>query len=257
VKSRDVVRRLRAWQAGEPLPRHSTRHLSLAEDDDVLLVAFVRMGGEALPWGVAFAHPGDEPTVHVVPEARNRDEVAGMLAAFAPALLRILGQSSADTQAVLVILGLTMLVATGIGPVDVVLLMGGKSSYNLINTVVALSVNVALNLLLIPRFGIVGAAVAWSVSILINNLAPLAQVWAMLRIHPFGAGSPIVAGTTIAIFGGVGLLVRWAFGESLLVLLVYGAIVTAIYAAIVWRFRSPLELRSFNLRRRPKGSDAT
>ncbi len=178
------------------------------------------------------------------------------LAVFAPALLNILGVSSGDTQAVLVILGLTMLVATGIGPVDVVLLMGGKSSYNLINTIAALSANVALNLLLIPRLGIVGAAIAWSASILINNLAPLAEVWAMLRIHPFGVGSPIVAIAAVALFGGVGLAVRSMFGESLLVVLVYGVIVTGIYAAVLWRFRSPLELRSFNLRRRPKGDGA-
>ena len=178
------------------------------------------------------------------------------LVVFAPALLGILNQNSSDTQAVLVILGLTMLVATGIGPVDVVLLMGGKSSYNLINTIAALSANVALNLLLIPRLGIVGAAIAWSVSILINNLAPLAQVWAMLRIHPFGIGSPIVALAAVALFGGVGLVVRAAFGESLIVVLVYGVIVTAIYAAVLWRFRSPLELRSFNLRRRPRRNGA-
>jgi O-antigen/teichoic acid export membrane protein len=178
------------------------------------------------------------------------------LVMFAPALLGILHQNSADTQAVLVILGLTMLVATGIGPVDVVLLMGGKSSYNLINTIAALSANVVLNLILIPRLGIVGAAIAWSVSILINNLAPLAQVWAMLRIHPFGIGSPIVAVSAVALFGGVGLVVRSAFGESIIVVLVYGAIVTAVYAAVLWRFRSPLELRSFSLRRRPKRNGA-
>ena len=176
------------------------------------------------------------------------------LAVFAPALLGILDKNSGDTQAVLVILGLTMLVATGIGPVDVVLLMGGKSSYNLINTIAALSANVVLNLLLIPRLGIVGAAIAWSVSILINNLAPLAQVWAMLHIHPFGIGTPIVAVAAIALFGGVGLAVRSAFGESLVVVLIYGSIVTVVYAAVLWRFRSPLELRSFSLRRRPKRS---
>ncbi len=96
MTSRNVVRRLRAWQAGEPLPRHPTRHLAIADDHDLLLLAFVRMGGEALPWGVAFAHPGEEPTVRVVPEARNRDDVAAMLAEFAPALLRILNHPRLD-----------------------------------------------------------------------------------------------------------------------------------------------------------------
>jgi O-antigen/teichoic acid export membrane protein len=178
------------------------------------------------------------------------------LAVFAPALLGILHNDSAATQAVLVILGLTMLVATGIGPVDVVLLMGGRSAYNLANTIAALTANVVLNLVLIPRLGIAGAAIAWSVSILINNLAPLAQVWALLRIHPFGIGSPIVALAAVGVFGGVGVVVRIALGATLPALLLAGAVSTALYAAIVWRFRSELELRSFTLRRRPKRTDA-
>jgi O-antigen/teichoic acid export membrane protein len=172
-----------------------------------------------------------------------------MLAIFAPVWLEILGKNNGDTQAVLLILGTTMLIATGIGPVDIVLLMGGRSAYNLANTVAALTANVVLNLLLIPRLGIPGAAIAWSVSILINNLAPLAQVWALLRIHPFGAGSPIVALSSVGLFGGGALLARAALGPTLPAMLAAGALATAAYAAVLWRFRTQLELRSFTLRR--------
>src|SRR5207237_546673 len=82
------------------------------------------------------------------------------------------------------VLGLCMLVATAVGTVDMVLLMGGKSSWNMINTVVGLSSNIALNFLLIPRYGGTGAAIAWSSSILFTNLAPLAQVWKFLGMPP-------------------------------------------------------------------------
>jgi O-antigen/teichoic acid export membrane protein len=174
-----------------------------------------------------------------------------MLAVFSPAFLGVLGKSDAETQAVLLILTLTMLVATGVGPVDVVLLMGGRSSYNLANTVVALAANVVLNLVLIPRLGIVGAAIAWSVSILVNNLAPLAQVWLLMRVHPFGPGSPIAAGAALALFGAGGLAARAAFGASLATAALFGAIAAVAYAAVVWRFRSTLELESFRLRRTP------
>jgi O-antigen/teichoic acid export membrane protein len=179
-----------------------------------------------------------------------------MLAVFAPAALAILGKSDADTQAVLVILSLTMLVATGIGPVDIVLLMGGRSSYNLMNTVAALTANLALNLLLIPRIGIVGAAIAWSVSILINNLAPMAQVWRLLRIHPFGIGSPIVGAASLGLFGVIGLLVRLTLGSGLLVALSYGVLASCAYAFVLWRYRSPLELRSFRLRRGARSEES-
>ncbi|MGH8542891.1 MAG: hypothetical protein ACREX3_04480 [Gammaproteobacteria bacterium] len=88
MNSRDVVRRLRAFQAGQPLVRGETRHFAIAGDDDLLIVAFLRMGGEARPWGIAFGHPNEEPRILTVPEPRNRDLVAEMAAGFAPALLR-------------------------------------------------------------------------------------------------------------------------------------------------------------------------
>ena len=42
------------------------------------------------------------------------------------------------------------LVATAIGPVDIVLLMGGRSMWNLFNVVVALVLNLALSFILVP-----------------------------------------------------------------------------------------------------------
>ncbi len=87
MTSRDVVRRLRAFEKGVPLPHGSTKHVAVADDSNLLVVAFVRMGGEARPWGIAFGHPGSDPTILSVPEGRNRDLVAAMTAEFAPTLL--------------------------------------------------------------------------------------------------------------------------------------------------------------------------
>jgi hypothetical protein len=83
----EVVRRLYAWQQGKPVPRGETIHFPIAEADDLLIVSFVRMGGESAPWGIAYGHLGRRPKVLTVPEARNRDLVADMVAEFAPVLL--------------------------------------------------------------------------------------------------------------------------------------------------------------------------
>jgi len=48
-----AIKRLRAWHSGKPLPAYSTRHFAIADVEDALIVAFVRMGGEAAPWGIA------------------------------------------------------------------------------------------------------------------------------------------------------------------------------------------------------------
>lgn len=79
-----AVKRLQAWCQGKPLPAYSTRHFAIAGDSDLLIVAFLRMGGESAPWGIAWGYPGKAPRILTVPEARNREAVAQMVATFAP-----------------------------------------------------------------------------------------------------------------------------------------------------------------------------
>lgn len=166
-------------------------------------------------------------------------------ALFAPTLLRLFGKGFDGGAGALQVLGLTMLVATSVGTVDMVLLMGGKSSWNLINTVVGLSSNIILNLLLIPRYGGTGAAIAWSSSILFTNLAPLVQVWKFLGMHPFGRGFPKVVLAAGAAYGALGLVMRVALGTSLTVFLAFQAAAGLLYLAMLWRHRQLLQLDVF------------
>ncbi len=120
--------------------------------------------------------------------------------------------------------------------------MGGKSSWNLFNTVVALSSNIALNLILIPRYGGTGAAIAWSSSILFTNLLPLVQVWKFLGMHPFGPGFPKVALAAGAAYGALGLVMRVALGTSFVVFLAYQVVAGLLYVGMLWRHRQSLQL---------------
>ena len=142
-----------------------------------------------------------------------------------------------------------MLVASGVGPVDIVLLMGGKSAWNLLNTVAAVVLNITLNVLLIPRLGITGAAVAWSVSILANNLAPLLQVRVFLGLHPLGRETIVAAAMSLFAFGLIPVIVRAWFASDLRGFSVAAIVGGVVYAAGLWRFRSTLSLhRLFTLR---------
>ena len=76
MNGQQVLHRLRAHHAGKPLPRYDTIHFPIAKNQDLLILAFLRMGGESAPWGLAVGHPGRRPTLFSVPEARNRDLVA-------------------------------------------------------------------------------------------------------------------------------------------------------------------------------------
>ena len=86
--SLDIIRRLRAYHAGYPIPFGETKRYYVADDAQILAIAFVRMGGESRPWAIAFGRPDREPRVVTVPEARNRDLVAEMALELAPVLLQ-------------------------------------------------------------------------------------------------------------------------------------------------------------------------
>jgi len=101
MTSEQAVRRLLAFSAGKPLPHGTTLRVPTPNRSlgpkDVLVVAFVRMGGESSPWGIAFGQPGRTPKVLTVPEARTRDDVADMIASFAPVLLTHLRHPKFDS----------------------------------------------------------------------------------------------------------------------------------------------------------------
>jgi hypothetical protein len=67
-------------------------------------------------------------------------------------------------------------------------------------------------------------------------------VWRFLRLDPFGRGFLIIAVISMACYGGIGLLVRAALGDTLLGLAVYGLVATVVYTVFLHRFREPLRL---------------
>ena len=87
-ESIETIRRLHAWSEGKPTLRGETVNVFIGDDDDILIVAFLRMGGESRPWGVAFGKPDEKPKILTVAEGRNRTRVGDMMVEFAPELLQ-------------------------------------------------------------------------------------------------------------------------------------------------------------------------
>jgi O-antigen/teichoic acid export membrane protein len=174
-----------------------------------------------------------------------------VMAGFAPTLMLVFGDGYDVASDVVVILSLTMLLATACGPVDSVLLMSGRSWLSLANNTVALAINVGLNLLLIPLLGIRGAALSWAVAIVVRNLLPLLQVRRQLGITPLTRSSLAVAVTAVACFGPVGVVGVVLEPPTVVAVALIGVGVAA-YAASIWSLRGRLGLGAFRslLRRR-------
>lgn len=105
---------------------------------------------------------------------------------FPEPLLRLFGSqfvAGATATSVLAIGGLFNAVT---GPTDVVLAMCGRPGLVLVNNVSTLALNIVLNLLFIPLWGVNGAAIAWTASLVYMNVLFLIQIQLTLRVNPFG-----------------------------------------------------------------------
>ena len=161
---------------------------------------------------------------------------------FGPQILAVFGHSYRAGAAVMIILALAMLLLTGCGQVDMVLVTTGRSSWSLINGLLAVAVNVGLDVLLIPRYGIIGAAIGWAAAIAVFNLMALTQLAATVRLQPFGRGTVIAIALSSLSFGVLPLAARELVGHGAVPSLAAIACGCAVMAAGMWRFRGDLDL---------------
>jgi len=129
----------------------------------------------------------------------------------------------------LIVLSLGFFVTIAVGETQHLLKVIGKTRYELFNTLVAATANIALNFVLIPAYGLLGAAIATAIAYVIWNLIGLAEVFFELRVHPYTWTylKPIAAVlvATLAMLFVSQLVVI----ESLLMLIVTGIVFMGFY----------------------------
>jgi O-antigen/teichoic acid export membrane protein len=109
----------------------------------------------------------------------------GFLLVFSRELLSIFGTEFEQGSGVVVPVCMGQLVKTSVGNAGPMLAMIGKSSLNLFIMIITLALLVVLNLVLIPRLGIVGAGIANLATVTVTSLLELYFIYYFLRIHPF------------------------------------------------------------------------
>jgi O-antigen/teichoic acid export membrane protein len=73
------------------------------------------------------------------------------------------------------------------GPCGYMLTMSGRPMSQMINNLLGLTLNLGLNVWLIPRHGVVGAAIAWAVTIAFLTLARTIEVWTFTKMLPLSS----------------------------------------------------------------------
>lgn len=106
------------------------------------------------------------------------------LGVFAPTVLGWLGPGFVAGSAALAVLAAGSVITMAAGNIHSVLLMSGRSGWAAGNKVVVLMLNIVLNVVLVPQIGILGAAVAWSLSILADAILAAVEVRFLVGVRP-------------------------------------------------------------------------
>jgi O-antigen/teichoic acid export membrane protein len=125
------------------------------------------------------------------------------------ATLSIFGQEFVPGYAALEILATGQMVAACTGPVGVCLAMTGYQRYNVWNALAMAIVSVGLNIYLIPRMGIAGAALGTGVAFVLVNVARLIEVRALLGMWPYDRSTLKVLATAAVALTGVYIVRRF------------------------------------------------
>ncbi|MBA3431986.1 MAG: polysaccharide biosynthesis C-terminal domain-containing protein, partial [Actinobacteria bacterium] len=137
---------------------------------------------------------------------------AMLLLTIAPAsALRVFGSDFAGGQTALLVLLAGQFINIATGSVGFVLIMVGRTGWDLVVNGASLALNLGLAFLLCPRYGMVGAAVANAVTFVFSKVARLALVRRFVHIRPYDrdylrllAPSAIAAAVMLGVHNAVG-----------------------------------------------------
>lgn len=146
-------------------------------------------------------------------------------------VMSIFGPEFVAGASTLLVLGVGELVSSSTGPLSIMIDMSGRSRVTLYNAIPHFLFQSALCFLLIPRYGVVGAALARAVSLGLLRVVQLMEVHHFLHMHPFRSdfAKPLVAGGVAAL---ALTLVKGSLTEipnPILVVLAGAAVLAAAY----------------------------
>ena len=148
-------------------------------------------------------------------------------------LLSVFGHRFEVGATVTVVLAFGKLVDSATGPCGLMLNMSGRPGLSLFDNILVLVANIALNIWLIPIYGIEGSAVAWAVSLALVNVLRVVQVKQVLGMFPFGVGE-LKAVVAAAAAGVVGLVIQqWRNQVNVVTLLIGGVALGVAYLVLV------------------------
>ena len=174
------------------------------------------------------------------------------LAFFGPVLLHFFGKGFEAGAGILWVICPAAMLSMSAGGVQSVLLMSGKSRWQLLNKLSSLVVAVTLNFTLVPVWGLYGAVTAWASALLIDTFLASYQVFRLVGIRASTREMAPSLFLGAAVPTACALASLAVLGQSVLGVIVYVVLLVPVYGAVLYRFRKALGVERFLSARRAK-----
>jgi O-antigen/teichoic acid export membrane protein len=99
-----------------------------------------------------------------------------LIIVFSKWIMAYFGPEFVNGQAALILMCLAQLFSISCGPVGIISIMTGHEKFNTIGIVISMAITIVLNLLLTPRYGLMGSAIAVTAAIVVWNIYLVAMV---------------------------------------------------------------------------------
>jgi len=153
----------------------------------------------------------------------------------------------------LAILAAGQLFNAATGPLGQVINMSGRPYITMANNAAVAALNIAGCLILIPRYGMTGAAISTTGAITLVNTLKLVQVRMIFGINPFRRDSLLaLVAAVLAALAVSPLIAVWPGSSALLEVLVLGTLLLVVYLGLFWLIAAGSEERALIRRRRSR-----
>lgn len=184
--------------------------------------------------------------------------VVASVTIFAEPLLAAFGPEFVSGRRELIILCLGSLIIASSGISAAILAMSGHAKLNAISSAIGLVCTIALNFFLIPRWGILGAALAATGTVSLVRLVELLQVYMVFRIVPYTVDFlKVLAAGVVAAAIGHGVWVAPWLGPDLLRLALGLAALGISYGGMLYLLGLPAVDREVLVRLRDRAASLT
>lgn len=146
-------------------------------------------------------------------------------------LLMLFGKDYSTGGIVLILISFAELINVSTGPVGILLKMSGHQTADLTISVLVLVINSVLNFFMIPKYGMIGAAAATGIAIIITHSLRLSMVWKYLKIFPYDISTLRTVVSFVILFISFFVFIYF-FNPEIIIKIVTGVFCMIVYAYI-------------------------